>query len=404
MEHRGEMKATEVFFDLLQLGLAEDEVLAKEGAFSPVFSAFRSLSPEEWEALFALARKQALIGICFHGIERLPQAVRPGKALLMRWWALTQQIEERNRVMDERTGEVCRYFEEAGFRVCVLKGQGNARMYPEPLRRQSGDVDVWVVDGTLKSRGDLRDSRWCVLHYILKQYPDVHYKPLHADYPMWKDTPVEVHFYPSYLKAPLSMHRLLHFFASASDAQFSNRVTLGGQEVSVPTVGFNLVFQLCHIFEHFITQGVGLRQVVDYYYLLLHATETDRREAMAVIRNIHFADFTGALMWVLGEVTRLDCSKMLVQPDEKKGRVLLAEILAGGNFGQYESRYWRRDSSQLHRYVQKVRRLSHFVWTYPREVFWDPWFRIEQWLWRGQSKRRLQKARNGDGEVMDRAE
>ena len=374
-----------VFFDLLQLGLAEDEVLAKEGASSPVFSAFRSLSPEEWEALFALARKQALIGICFRGIERLPQAVRPGKALLMRWWALTRQIEERNRVMDERTGEVCRYFEEAGFRVCVLKGQGNARMYPDPLRRQSGDVDIWVVDNksAVGKICNLSESRKSVLQWVWKQFPDVEPDPKHVHFPLFTDADVEVHFIPANLRSPLANHRLWRFYGEQTERQFSHRVQLtSGQEISAPTTVFNLVFQLCHIFDHFVNEGIGLRQLTDYYYLLKTATMEEKCEAMEIIRRIRLSIFAGALMWVLSETMGQLASEQITKPNEREGRILLSEIMSGGNFGHYESRYWKcGEKRNLRFYMFRFVRMLHFLSHYPADVLLDPWYRIRGRIW-----------------------
>lgn len=371
-----------VFFDLLQLGLAEDEVLAKEDASSPVFSAFRSLSPEKWEALFALARKQALIGICFRGIERLPQAVRPGKVLLMRWWALTQQIEERNRVMDERTGEVCRYFEEAGFRVCVLKGQGNARMYPEPLRRQSGDVDIWVVSSP-GACSDLSRNRKQLFQWIKERFPEIGFSPKHIHLPLFTDADVEVHFVPANLRSPFANRQLWHFYAEQATYQFEHQVRLTGeQEVAVPTTVFNLVFQLCHIFNHFIDEGVGLRQLTDYYYLLKTATMEEKCEAMEIIRRIRLSIFAGALMWVLSETMGQLASEQITKPNEREGRILLSEIMSGGNFGHYESRYWKcGEKRSLRFYMFRFVRMLHFLSHYPADVLLDPWYRIRGRIW-----------------------
>ena len=36
----------------------------------------------------------------------------------------------------------------------------------------------------------------------------------------------------------------------------------------IPTVEFNIIFQLTHIYSHLMNEGIGLRQLVDYYYVL----------------------------------------------------------------------------------------------------------------------------------------
>ena len=44
---------------------------------------------------------------------------------------------------------------------------------------------------------------------------------------------------------------------------------LGEQgEIAIPTVEFNLIFQLTHIYAHLMNEGIGLRQLLDYYYVL----------------------------------------------------------------------------------------------------------------------------------------
>ena len=53
------------------------------------------------------------------------------------------------------------------------------------------------------------------------------------------------------------------------EEQFSHRVMLGEQgEIAIPTVEFNLIFQLTHIYAHLMNEGIGLRQLLDYYYVL----------------------------------------------------------------------------------------------------------------------------------------
>ena len=351
--------------------------------------------------MLACARKQAVVGVCFSGIERLPEGQRPARETVLAWYAQVRQIEERNKVLNAHSVEACRYFERQGFKACVLKGQGNAAMYPWPLRRQSGDIDIWCVaagrEKKEKKKGntksvhgciDLGSSRIEVLRWARQRYPKEEYDMKHIHFPIIPNVPMEMHFVPSQLRSPIANRKLIRYYEKAAEMQ--HHVKLDGVEdklgdLNCPTIEFNLVFQLTHIFNHFLSEGVGLRQVMDYYVLLASPRTPLRREreeeAVSVIKGIGLYGFAQALMWVMHEVLALREEEMIAPMDEKRGRVLLDEILAGGNFGQYESRYWYNGMSKWKFYLARMRRMVHFLRYYPSEVLWDLPFRIRQRIW-----------------------
>ena len=360
---------------------------------------------EAWREMLECAKRQALVGVCFAGIEALPEGQRPDKALLMEWYALTQQIETRNRLLNELSVKTCRYFEGNGFMACVLKGQGNAAMYPWPARRQSGDIDVWVMPKAMStSEGDMTGGKPCrdvsikhsrveVLKWARTCFPDEDFDMKHIHFPIIKNVDMEVHFVPSQLRNLFANQRLIRYYEKTAQEQMSHGVKLDGVDerlglLTCPTSGFNMVLQLTHIFNHFLSEGVGLRQVMDYYFLLLAAKEECEladgpciKEVLTEVRRLGLMGFLQALMWVMHEVLGMKEECMVVPMDAKRGRVLLDEILAGGNFGHYESRYWYSGMSRWKFYVARIRRMAHFLRYYPDEVLWDVPFRIWQRCW-----------------------
>lgn len=105
----------------------------------------------DWQMLYSFAFKQALLGLCFEGIERLgkeyPEELKLnpiGRELLMTWMAKAQQIRRQNINVNGVAVKLYSKFREEGLRCCILKGQGNALMYPNPYSRTPGDIDVWV--------------------------------------------------------------------------------------------------------------------------------------------------------------------------------------------------------------------------------------------------------------------
>ena len=113
----------------------------------------------DWRQLYSFASKQAILGVCFDGIERLgkeyPEELKRnpiGRDLMIAWNGEVKQIRIQNMKVNVVAGKLFSMLREAGFRCCILKGQGNAVMYPNPYSSTPGDVDVWVN----ASREDIR--------------------------------------------------------------------------------------------------------------------------------------------------------------------------------------------------------------------------------------------------------
>ena len=331
----------------------------------------------EWEALYDEAERQTIVGVLLDGLQRcmvhdsrlmdnFPLEVK------LQWIGAVQIEEQRNREMDKVSARLLREFAADGFRGCILKGQGNALMYPNPERRQSGDVDIWL-DG----------SRRELIRYVTGRYPEMRVQLHHVDYPPVDDAEVEVHFYPVYMKNPFHHRRLLRFFAEHAEEQFCHKVmTRRGEELTVPTPAFNAVYQMVHVYLHFLFQGVGLRHVVDYYYVLekAHTDNTDFTDILRVLKQLHMMKFAAAMMWVQKEVCGAPQEWLLCEPDAREGRRLLDEMMAMGNFGKYDERYWKDEQKGLRFIVQKLRRLTRMAVAYPQEILWDPYFRVRLFL------------------------
>ena len=438
----------------------------------------------DWDACYQFAKRQTLVGVLFDGIQRLPKELAPTRPLLLRWLSDSESIRRRNMRMDRASAYVYNKVCAAGFRCCILKGQGNALLYPHPSSRIPGDVDVWVMANREELRhialslteGDGSSLQESLNHIGLT----VH------------GVSVELHSTPALLNSPLHNSRLQKWLKRNADLQCSNRIALPNNagEVAVPTVSFNIIYQLCHLFHHCFYEGVGLRQIVDYYLVLKNtdfsgntdggAGNTDRDEVLLntdytdstdsssgdfdgdgcflntdytdftdrfsgntdrdeVLLNTDYTDstdsssgdfegdgcllntdctdfldsssgglgevdsggalvalqeelkwlglweFAGAVMYVLREVMGLDEKRMICAPDERRGRLLLEEIMAGGNFGHYDTRNHFGQGALWHN-IQRFRRDWRMLRFYPSEALSEPLFRACHFLWRWKQK------------------
>ena len=341
----------------------------------------------DWQELYSFASKQALLGFCFEGIERLgkeyPEELKQnpiGRELLMTWMGKAQQIRRQNMKVNVVASKLYSMLREDGLRCCILKGQGNALMYPNAYSRNPGDIDVWV--------NAERDSltEFTKEHFVLED--DVRYHHLETS---MDGVPVELHFFPCTMNNPIYHARLQKWFKRNANLQCSNVVSLpdGVGEIAIPTTSFNVVYQLTHLYHHFFDEGIGMRQIIDYYYVvnndeLLVIRDTLQKE----LKHLGLWKFAGAVMYVLHEALGLSEEKMIAPMDEKRGKLLLAEILNGGNFGQHFTKYGHfTQQGMAKKYFLKIWRNMHFVRYYPAEALSEPIFRTWHFFWRMKNRK-----------------
>ncbi len=241
------LKQQKIFFDFLRFCIGSAKEIPG------------SLKEADWKELYAIAQKQCLVGVLFDGIKKLPaEHVGMEKELLLQWMAESQMLEKANVRLNDAAIQVSEWFQKKGFRTCILKGQGNALMYPNPYSRTPGDIDIWVEGG---------DKR--VISFVRSISPHEKACYHHIEFPSYKGVEVEVHYRPSFLLCFWHNRKLQKYYERVKEEQFSHRVMLGEQgEIAIPTVEFNLIFQLTHIYAHLMNEGIGLRQLLDYYYVL----------------------------------------------------------------------------------------------------------------------------------------
>ena len=241
------LKQQKIFFDFLRFCIGSAKEIPS------------SLKEADWKELYAITKKQCLVGVLFDGIKKLPaEHVGMKKELLLQWMAESQMLEKANVRLNDAAIQVSEWFRKKGFRTCILKGQGNALMYPNPYSRTPGDIDIWVEG---------EDKR--VISFVRSISPHEKACYHHIEFPSYKGVEVEVHYRPSFLLCFWHNRKLQKYYERVKEEQFSHRVMLGEQgEIAIPTAEFNLIFQLTHIFSHLMNEGIGLRQLLDYYYVI----------------------------------------------------------------------------------------------------------------------------------------
>ena len=359
-------------------------------------------SGNDWQRLYQFCERQALLGIGFTAVERLHgMGVECPKPLMMRWMAMALQIEKRNEALNGQCRKLTERYGHDGLRCCILKGQGNLLNYPEPLRRRRtpGDIDVWTAAGdagisiAVQTGENSADyvafhGRKAVIEYVRQQHrlsgndEGIELRYHHIDAPKIGDTSVEAHFRVGFCNSPLRNMRMQRWFSLHAGECMENMTQMG---FAVPTASVNVVYQMTHLFSHYFDEGIGLRQMVDYYYALkaLHDGRMENEGIMQALRSFGMAKFAAAVMWVLQAVFAMPDDWLICVPEERRGRELLHEIMQAGNFGQYDERGREmKNGGMASHAVWKMRRIMRLVRNYPEEALCEPFFRIWHWGWR----------------------
>ena len=379
----------------------------------------KDVAKMDWEGFFQFADEQGILGLMFDGRGKMDDGrwKRDDEGfiddLTLEWGFVAQQIEEQNKSVNVAAVKLLKNLKEQGFDGCILKGQGNSLLYPKPYRRTPGDIDVWVkCDGRWKmddGRRKMDDVRR-VIRFVKERNPEGRAVYHHIDGGEIDGVEVEVHYRPSFMHNPIRNRRLQKWFEQKAPEQFEHWVELPHTdhtdfEICVPTWEFNVVFLLSHIFRHLMQEGVGLRQFIDYYYVLMSdgrwkkddvsdvlrhltsSTSVATRQCVnefplhSLLRRLGLWKIAGAVMWVLNEVLGLEEKYLIAPKDERLGKVLLSEILNGGNFGQYNLDNIKADS-QLKKNWLRIRRDFRMMRYFPSECLWEPVFRVYHFFWR----------------------
>lgn len=339
-----------------------------------------------WHDLRKFAQEQAIEGVYFRGMQRFFSQQskaftaesfpnKPSDEDVMDWMGDHTKICRLNETVNDRCAWVSKNFLQEGYRSCILKGQGNALYYPDPMMRMPGDIDIWIEGGAEK-----------VINYVDAVCTGKKRVYHHIEFMSSKGVEIEVHYRPSWLNNPFYNHRLQQWFEKEREACFQNqKEDDAGNTYNVPTWRFNVVFQVCHILNHIMHEGIGLRQIIDYYYLLRSRTcdAIERKEIEATLRDLGLLPVSKAVGWICSDLLGLEEKFLLVKPDRRVGRVILKEMIAGGNFGQHDRRVLSGvQDHPFKKNIQRFYRDFRLLLYFPSESLWEPLFRLYHFFWR----------------------
>lgn len=359
------------FIELLQVALGTRGELS------------RALNNKEWGKAYKTAERQGLIGIVFNGIERLPKNHLPKMELLMDWLWQAEHIKSLNSQVNGRCKEITEMLAKDGHRSCVLKGQANASYYPIPELRTPGDIDIWVVPE--ESEG-LEQDRKKVAEYVIARENDyVRMQYHHIDYHVFPDTEVEVHFCPMVLFNYKKNEVLQQKFRSEKEVCFNN--WSDDKSFCTLTDMPNVLMQLVHMYRHVFDGGIGLKQLLDFYYLLVDIQKRQGSMAYAQLRKdveeVGLTKFCGGVCYVIEQLflNGTNPEVLLVEPNKKHGELLMKELQKWDDKVDNINNTSERPS-KLKNFTGSITKNSRLWRYYPSDCLWNIIYRLSQYRWR----------------------
>lgn len=292
---------------------------------------------KEWGEVLSIAQKQSTLGLIFDVAQKLPIEQQPSTQQMRKLLMHNVRSEQMHRTIEQSLAEVTRSLAKRGITGILLKGEGTSLNYPRPYARACGDIDLYIgednylqacqalAEDGLGTRSDHDDTKH--VHIDLKSgvVLEIHRKAA-MTYRSWKKREFE-----SWLNHQLSIDSSRH-------------ITLNDQIIAkLPTATFDAFFIFYHAYFHFISGGLGIRQICDWMlHLNRYYNDIDQKVIHDMLQQFglikQWQIFGRIAVYYLG----LDPDKLPFYQEnpsiEKKASLILTTIFAEGNFGFYADR------------------------------------------------------------------
>lgn len=351
-------KITKIFFLLLQSGLWKKSILD---------STYFPLSSKEWEEIYKISINQTVECIVFDGIQKLDLKDQPPKILLLNWAVRVEKQGQRNEIMNESISELFSLFKEKGASPILLKGQGLAKCYPNPLHRICGDIDLYFED---------RKSYDDAFKIINDKGLDINSMPGFSSEYMFGKFEVEHHQRMFDIHNPFVQHVLKKI--RKEEVNNANYLMIKDNRIKIPSALETIVQANCHILKHLLSFGIGIRQLCDsarvYFY---YHSELKDKDLRSIYSKLGIDKWINLLHQLLVKYIGLEENRL---PYSLNNNVdadwMMEDILIAGNFGFHNEKFKSIESNLNGDRANKKSRIwdsfMKYVKVTPSEAIWFP--------------------------------
>ena len=357
------------FFALLRAGLWNRE---PEGDCFP-------LSPEVWQRVYKLACKQTVEGIVYDGILQLPEHYFPPKQLLLNWVVTVDSIEKKNKRMNKAIAELSDFFTKNGITAFLMKGQGIAACYHNPLHRVCGDIDLSFPD-----KKDFTQACRLIMENSIEIEKQAGFSVCYT----WKDVLIELHQFFLDISNPFLSNYLCRL--QQQEKVHSIYLEVDGRKVLLPSPVLTHVSVNTHILRHLLSFGISIRQLCDSARVCCMYHNSKELHSLKEIYGK-----SGIYRWI--QLLNNLLVNYLGMPStylpfplmsQRKADMMMKDILQSGSFGYFGGPFSKEtDEPQLHRkrvWLHLSVRFFRYVRYAPYEACWFPimhtWSHFKNWI------------------------
>ena len=282
----------------------------------------------EWDDVMKIAKHHATAVLLSGVASQMTESKRPSVSMLGEMQS-AMRINLMNHLrLKQILVSAVRLLREHSIEPVLLKGFGLAMLYPNPDLRQFGDIDLYV--GLLHFHEACKLLRTLPGGYNWREEGDTgrHYNIEFGPYPM------EIHRVSINLSDPkeAAVYESIEREGLLDNAQ---RVDFEGFELSIPSKEFMVFFTFFHAWYHFLTSGVGWRQVSDVA-VTLHAYhgQLDCNKLYQWLAAMHLLKPWQTFGCLMVDYLGLPEAEMPFHKtlNRRRARKLFDRIMAEGNF------------------------------------------------------------------------
>lgn len=357
------------FFTLMSLGL---HLATPHKGYAALCS---QLDEKEWLRIKDLSDKQGVSSIVMDGVsllgsscgyDLLSQGVDKDwwKLFWLQWIGVTQLVEEKNSQQLAVMEEMTQKWAERNILTMVFKGQANGLMYPNPLHRTPGDIDCYLFGnyalGNKVARiiGAYVDEGWY-------KHSEINYKG-----ELFENHQYFVHTREG--KRSKQLQKELEKTLSGSAGK-----TMLGSNAITPPEQWNAMFLTYHACSHFLTEGLKLKQVLDWaMFLNKHQNEVDWTLFYDYCERFHLRRFSEALTAICVDHLGLRITNSKIVAKSEFAHRMLHSILEDDDY------VYSRSASKWEEKKHLIRNLFNYRWKY-EDIYQDSVWKQLWWYMSG---------------------
>lgn len=304
-----------------------------------------------WDSagLLSLAKQQTVYGLVIDSLIRHDVHI-PQKMVFAAIGAL-EQIKRQSRIINDGVCKLHGLLTDNDTDYVIVKGQAVASYYPQPLIRQSGDIDYYCDDANFQKSQEIIKRQWVI--DVDENDSDYH---VHFNH---EGVIYEGHFSLVCLYSKRKEDYWKRLLAEDSGAT----VTIDGRQTKTLSPTLHVLYIFLHLYHHLMSLGIGLRQFCDMAVMLHYAkAEIDMSALRRHLHELGMKKAWKACGSILVDDLGLQEDELgysLAKRDRRYGKKIMNVVLYRGNMGHYNKRNgW---SGWKHKLESIGIKLSHFV-------------------------------------------